>query len=140
MPSGSNLIFAVKLFVAAMLSFALAARMGLGQPYWAVVTCCVCINPMSGAIRSKTIYRMMGTLCAGIASLTMAAMFGSAPTLLIIVAGLTASIGFGISFLDRTPRSYGFQLFAVTLMLVAVAGVDHPESMFTTAMTRVTEP
>src|SRR3546814_8589001 len=45
----------------------------------------------------------------------------------------------GVSFLDRTPRAYGFQLFAVTLMLVAVAGVDHPETMFDTVVARVTE-
>src|SRR3546814_3617676 len=36
-------------------------------------------------------------------------------------------------------RAYGFQLFAVTLMLVAVAGVDHPETMFDTVVARVTE-
>src|SRR3546814_20396321 len=45
----------------------------------------------------------------------------------------------GVSFRDRTPRAYGFQLFAVTLMLVAVAGVDHPETMFDTVVARVTE-
>src|SRR3546814_4488563 len=61
------------------------------------------------------------------------------PLLLIISSGIVATIAFGVSFLDRTPRAYGFQLFAVTLMLVAVAGVDHPETMFDTVVARVTE-
>src|SRR3546814_4497932 len=69
----------------------------------------------------------------------MVAIFASVPLLLIISSGIVATIAFGVSFPDRTPRAYGFQLFAVTLMLVAVAGVDHPETMFDTVVARVTE-
>lgn len=137
--SGSQMLFAVKLFAASMLSYAIAVRIGLAQPYWAVATCCVCMNPLTGAIRSKAVYRMTGTVGAGAVSILLAAVFGSTPALSIIVAGIVACLGFGISFLDRTPRSYGFQLFSITLMIVAVAGVDHPESIFTTAVARVTE-
>src|SRR3546814_11264409 len=107
-----------------MLAYAVAVRIGLPQPYWALVTCCVLMNPATGAIRSKAVYRVAGTLGAGIVTLGMVAIFASVPLLLIISSGIVATIAFGVSFLDRTPRAYGFQLFAVTLMLVAVAGVD----------------
>ncbi|MGE4429597.1 MAG: FUSC family protein [Sphingobium sp.] len=137
--TADQLLFAVKLFIAAMLAFALAVRLGLPQPYWALVTCCVCMNPNTGAIQSKALYRFTGTCCAGIITLAMVGLFASAPFLLIIMSGIVATLAFGISFLDRTPRAYGFQLFAITLMLVAVAGVDHPETMFDTVIGRVSE-
>jgi uncharacterized membrane protein YccC len=137
--TSDQILFSVKLFIAAMLAFAVAVRIGLPQPYWALVTCCVLMNPATGAIRSKAVYRVAGTLGAGIVTLGMVAIFASVPLLLIISSGIVATIAFGVSFLDRTPRAYGFQLFAVTLMLVAVAGVDHPETMFDTVVARVTE-
>ncbi|ALR21504.1 MULTISPECIES: FUSC family protein [Sphingomonadales] len=137
--SADQLIFSAKLFVAGMIAFALAVRIGLPNPYWALVTCCVCMNPMSGAIRSKAVYRFAGTFCAGIVTLGLVAMFASTPLLLVAAAGIVATMGFGLSFLDRTPRSYGFQLFSITLMLVAVAGVDHPETSFDTVVARVSE-
>lgn len=133
------LLFSIKLFIAAMLSFVSAVKIGLPQPYWAVVTCCVVMNPMTGAIRSKAVYRFSGTLCAGVITLAMVGLFASTPLLLIVASGLVATAAFGCAFLDRTPRSYGFQLFAITLMLVAVAGVNHPETMFDTVIARVSE-
>ncbi|MBA1204396.1 FUSC family protein [Pseudomonas capeferrum] len=133
------LLFSIKLFIAAMLSFVIAVKIGLPQPYWAVVTCCVVMNPMTGAIRSKAVYRFSGTLCAGVVTLAMVGLFASTPLLLIVASGLVATAAFGCAFLDRTPRSYGFQLFAITLMLVAVAGVDHPETMFDTVIARICE-
>ncbi len=137
--SADQLIFSVKLFVAGMIAFATAVRIGLPNPYWALVTCCVCMNPMTGAVRSKAVYRFTGTFCAGIVTLAMVALFASAPLLLIAASGIVATLAFGASFLDRTPRSYGFQLFAITIMMVAVAGVDHPEIMFDTVVARVSE-
>jgi uncharacterized membrane protein YccC len=137
--SADQMVFSVKLFTAAMIAFAIAVHVGLPNPYWALVTCCVCMNPLSGAIRSKVVYRFTGTFCAGIVTLCLVAIFASTPLLLIAAAGVVATISFGFSFLDRSPRSYGFQLFSITLMLVAVAGVDHPETMFDTVVGRVTE-
>lgn len=137
--SRDQVLFSVKLLVAAMLAFALAVRIGLPQPYWSLVTCCVCMNVMTGAIRSKAVYRLAGTLSAGMVTLMLAALLGSVPQLLIVAAGILATSAFMVSYMDRTPRSYGFQLFAITLMLVAVAGVDHPETMFATVTARLLE-
>src|SRR3546814_11609169 len=97
------------------------------------------MNPATGASRSKAVYRVAGTLGAGIVTLGMVAIFASVPLLLIISSGIVATIAFGVSFPDRTPRAYGFQLFAVTLMLVVVAGVDHPETRLDIVVARVTE-
>jgi len=132
-------LFATKMFCSAMIAFALSVRLGLAQNYWPVVTCCVLANPLTAGVRSKVVYRFLGTLCAGLVSLLLAAMFGSAPVLMVIGAGLCGTAAFTIGLLDRTPRSYGFLLFGLTLMIVLVGGIDHPERMFDTALARVTE-
>ncbi|BAV65314.1 FUSC family protein [Sphingobium cloacae] len=132
-------LFAVKLFLAGMIAFAIAVHIGLPQPYWALVTCCVVMNPITGAIRSKAIYRFMGTLGAGVVSLILAAVFVNTPLLLVGVMGLAATATLAVSLIDRTPRSYGFLLFGVTMMLVAVPEIDKPGNMFGTAVARITE-
>src|SRR3546814_13014287 len=112
-----------------MIAFAIAVKIGLPQPYWALVTCCVVMNPITGAIRSKAIYRFMGTLGAGVVSLVLAAIFVNTPVLLIAVMGLAATATLAVSLIDRTPRSYGFLLFGVTMMLVAVPEINSPGNL-----------
>jgi len=131
--------FSLKLFITAMIAYAISVRMALPQSYWSIVTCCVVMNPSTGVIRSKGLYRLTGTVAAGVCSVALAGMFASTPILLIVGTGLLATLALGIALLDRTPRAYGAQLFGITLLLVAVAGVDHPEHMFDTAVARVCE-
>ncbi|GAB3629925.1 transporter [Pandoraea terrae] len=132
-------VFAIKLFLAGMIAYAVSVRVGLPQSYWAVVTCCVVMNPTTGAIHTKAIYRFCGTLCAGIASLLLASALANVPHLMIVCAGVVSTLAFAVALLDRTPRAYGAQLFGVTLIIVAVAGVDAPGHMFDTAVERVCE-
>src|SRR3546814_16524023 len=63
--TSDQILFSVKLFIAAMLAFAVAVRIGLPQPYWALVTCCVLMNPATGAIRSKAVYRERKSVVKG---------------------------------------------------------------------------
>jgi len=132
-------VFSLKMFLAAMMAYVVSVHIGLPQSYWALVTCVIVMNPMTGAVRAKALYRFAGTLFAGIASLLLASAFASTPTLMIASVGLTATVAFGLAMLDRTPRAYGAQLFGVTLMLVAVAGINQPEHMFDTAISRICE-
>ncbi len=134
-----QLLYAAKLFISAMLAFALAESIGLQNPYWAMVTCCVLSNPVSGAVRARATYRFCGTLFAGVLTLGLSAWLSNTPVLLIVAAGLSSSLMLGLSYLDRTPRAYFFQLGAITMMLVAIAYINHPDTMFTMVVTRVTE-
>src|SRR3546814_15176628 len=97
------------------------------------------MNPITGAIRSKAIYRFMGTLGAGVVSLVLAAIFVNTPVLLIAVMGLAAPAPLAVSLIDRPPRSYGFLLFGVTMMLVAVPEINSPGNMLGPAVVRVPE-
>src|SRR3546814_20096666 len=80
------------------------------------------MNPITGAIRSKAIYRFMGTLGAGVVSLVLAAIFVNTPVLLIAVMWLAETATLAVSLIDRTPRSYGFLLFGVTMTIGRAEG------------------
>ena len=135
----AQLLYATKLFASVMLAFVVAARLGVPQPYWAMVTCCVLINRVSGAIWSKAAYRFTATLAAGIVALLLGSLFASIPALMLAGAGIVATLAFGVGFLDRTPRNYSFQMFAITVIIIVAASMDHPEHMFDTAVARLTE-
>src|SRR3546814_7658583 len=66
-------LFSFKLFITAMIAYAISVRMGLPQSYWTIVTCCVVMNPATGVIRSKGLYRLVGTVADGVCFLALAA-------------------------------------------------------------------
>jgi uncharacterized membrane protein YccC len=132
-------LHAGKLFASAMLAFWISVRIGLPQTYWAMVTCCVVANPNSSAAASKAVYRIAGTCCAGILALLVASMFGSVPLLIIVVTGPLTALGFIAATLDRTPRSYGFMLFSITLLLILIGGINSPQGLFDIAWARICE-
>ena len=103
-PMPLALLFSVKLFIVAMIAFAIAVSIGLPQPYWALVTCCVVMNPLTGAVRSKAVYRFAGSYVGGLAAVMLASAFSSIPLLLIAGSGLLAAAAFACSVLDRRPR------------------------------------
>lgn len=139
MPVKAEWLYSSKLFISAMLAFGLAESIGLLNPYWAMVTCCVLNNPVSGSVRARAVYRFGGTLFAGIVTLLLSSFLINAPVLLIIVSGLISTVLLGLSYTERTPRAYFFQLGAMTMMLVAIAYVNHPDTMFNMVVTRLTE-
>ncbi|HBT4671013.1 TPA: FUSC family protein [Klebsiella pneumoniae] len=139
MPRKSEWLYSSKLFISAMMAFGLAESIGLQNPYWAMVTCCVLNHSISGSVRARALYRFGGTLFAGIVTLLLSSLLINAPVLLVIVTGLVSTLMLGLSYTERTPRAYFFQLGAITMMLVAIAYVNHPDTMFNMVVTRLTE-
>ncbi|WMN61664.1 FUSC family protein (plasmid) [Pseudoalteromonas xiamenensis] len=137
--SRQQCLFSVKVYISAMLAYLMAVELGLANPYWAMVTCCVLSNPLSAVVRAKATYRFAGTLFAGFISLLLCALLVNEPLILVMVTGLVSSAILALSYADRTPRAYSLQLAGVTIMLVLVAYLDQPESMFTMVVTRVVE-
>nr|WP_319493004.1 FUSC family protein [uncultured Desulfobacter sp.] len=137
--SVSTWIYAIKIYLACIISFVISCWMGLDQNYWTILTCCVLMNPYSGMTRAKSVHRMIGTLAGGGGALFYASFLANAPVLMLIVLGITGGAGFAMALLDRTPRSYGYRIFSVTLMLVALPSVGNPLHIFDTTVARVFE-
>ncbi|WP_354681130.1 FUSC family protein [Cupriavidus plantarum] len=138
-PSARDWLFSVKAFIASMLALWIALYMGLPRPYWAMATVYVVAHPLTGATRSKALYRVLGTLIGAAASVAFVPMLVNAPPLLMAVVALWAGALLYIALMDRTPRSYVFMLAAYTLALIALPAVDNPSGIFDVAIARSEE-
>lgn len=140
-----NLLYSVKCFAAAMLAIYLAFKMGLPKPFWALTTVyVVSAQPFSGIIRSRSLYRVIGTLIAAIAIVTGFPLFFNYRILFLIVIALWVGGCLYVSLMDRTPRSYIFRLAAYTAGIIAFPLLQSPDVMsasapFDQALSRVEE-
>ncbi|RCW68827.1 FUSC family protein [Pseudorhodoferax soli] len=134
-----ELVFSVKSFGAAMLAMYCASRAGLPRPFWALLTAYVVANPLAGAVRSKAIYRFLGTLLGCTATLLLVPALSSAPELLTLALALWVGTCLFFSLLDRSPASYVFMLAGYTAALIGFPSVETPQTLFDTATLRVEE-
>ncbi|WP_326537805.1 FUSC family protein [Pseudorhodoferax sp.] len=134
-----ELVFSLKSFGAAMLAMYCASRAGLPRPFWALLTAYVVANPLAGAVRSKAIYRFLGTLLGCTATLLLVPALSSAPELLTLALALWVGTCLAFSLLDRSPASYVFMLAGYTAALIGFPSVQTPQTLFDTATLRVEE-
>ncbi|MBB5374056.1 FUSC family protein [Acidocella aromatica] len=139
MPKVDEVVFALKTFFGAMAALYLAFWLGLDDPYWAMATAFIVAQPLTGAMRSKAVYRGIGTLVGGTMAVILVPNMVNAPLLLSL--GLACWIGLClyISLLDRSPRAYAFMLAGYTAGIIGFPSVMTPGMVFQTAVTRVEE-
>lgn len=134
-----NVIFSLKTFLAAMLAYFIAIRFDLPRPFWAVATVYIVAHPLSGAISSKSRYRLLGTLIGGGASIVLVPNLVNEPILLSAAIIVWVSACTFLSLLDRTPRSYVSLLAGYTVLLAGLPLVTAPANTFETVVSRVEE-
>ncbi len=139
MPKPDELIFALKTFLGAMAALYLALWLGLDNPYWSMATAYIVAQPLTGAMRSKALYRFCGTLLGGIAAVALVPNLVNAPVLLCLVLSGWIGLCLYLSLLDRSPRAYLFMLAGYTAGIIGFPSVTAPGSIFETALTRVEE-
>lgn len=139
MPTWRDWLFSVKAFVAAMLALYIALALGLPRPYWAMGTVYIVSHPLTGATRSKALYRACGTLLGASAAVFFVPVLVDAPVLLSLVIALWTGTLLYLSMLDRTPRNYLFMLSAYTLPMIALPAVNTPQLVFDIAVARSEE-
>ncbi|WP_420997768.1 FUSC family protein [Cupriavidus sp. 30B13] len=138
-PSGRDWLFSFKAFVAAMLALFIALYLGLPRPYWAMASVYIVAHPLTGATRSKALYRVLGTLLGAAASVAMVPTLVNEPALLMAAVAVWTGVLLYVALLHRTPRSYVFMLAAYTLPLVALPSVNDPGGIFDIAVARAEE-
>lgn len=138
-PSTRDWIFSFKAFIAAMLALWIAMYLGLPRPYWAMGSVYIVAHPLTGATRSKALYRVLGTLLGAAAGIAMVPPLVNSPPLLMGAVAIWVACLLYVALLHRTPRSYVFMLAAYTLPLVALPSVDNPVGIFDLAVARSEE-
>ncbi|MBH9751097.1 hypothetical protein FE552_20085, partial [Clostridioides difficile] len=74
------------------------------RPYWAMLPAYITTQPLAGAVRSKAVYRLAGTLIGAAGAVALLPNFVNQPLLLRFLLALWAGGCIAVSVLDRTPR------------------------------------
>lgn len=135
----SALLFSFNSFAAAMLSLYVGFSIGLPRPYWAMMTAYIVSHPLAGAVRSKAIFRLGGTLVGSTVALLLVPPLVDSPVLLCLVISLWIGACLFVSLLDRTPRSYVLMLAGYTAAIIAFPSVNAPDQIFDVAVARFEE-
>lgn len=138
-PSVRAAIFSVNSYVAAMLSLLIAYGISLDRPFWALTTVYITSQPLSGAVRSKAVYRLVGTLVGAVVAVALIPAFVDMPILLSLLLAAWVGGCLFVSLLDRTPRAYMFMLSGYTAAIIGFSSVAAPEAVFTIAISRAQE-
>jgi uncharacterized membrane protein YccC len=138
-PKMSEMLFSLKCFMASMLALYVSLAAGLPRPFWAMMTAYIVASPFSGAVRSKALFRVCGTLIGSTATIFMVPRMANAPELLSLALACWVGLCLYISLLDRTPRSYVFMLAGYTAGLIGFPAVSDPASIFDSGLARVEE-
>jgi uncharacterized membrane protein YccC len=136
---GKEALFSVKCLIAAFLAYYIALRIGLTRPYWAVTTSYIVAQPLAGAVLSKAVFRVAGTVLGAAAAVVLVPNLVNAPELLSLGLALWLGLCLYISLLDRTPRAYLFLLAGYTASIIGFPSVTTPGAVFTIAALRVQE-
>jgi uncharacterized membrane protein YccC len=136
---GRRLLFSLNTFAAALIALYVAFSIGLPRPYWAMATAYIVSQPLSGALRSKGVYRLVGTIVGGAMAVALLPTLGDAPPLLCFTLALWVGLCLYVSLLDRTPRSYVFILAGYTAAIIGFPAAPTPGLVFITAVARVEE-
>jgi uncharacterized membrane protein YccC len=139
LPSAKEGLFSLKCFVAGMLALYLAFQLGLERPFWGMMTTYIVASPLSGSVRSKALYRVLGTVVGSTIAVLLVPTLANAPELLALALACWVGICLYISLLDRTPRSYVFMLAGYTAALIGFPVVTTPGTIFDVATARVEE-
>jgi len=137
--SRPEMLFSLKSFAGAMLALYLACRAGLPRPFWAFMTAYIVAHPLAGNVRSKALYRFVGTLLGCAATVVLIPSLSDAPELLTLALALWTGLCLYLSLLDRSARSYVFLLAGYSAALIGFPLVEAPAAMFDTAVARVQE-
>lgn len=135
----ADLLFSLKTLLAGLLSYYFALRIGLERPYWSLISCYIVSQPLTGALVSKGIFRLIGTLIGAVAAILMVPNLGTAPELLICAIALWFGGCTYAASLDRTPTSYLALLAGYSAIIIGMASVDTPGEIFDAATLRVQE-
>ena len=141
MPTARDFVFSLKLLIAAVLSMWIVFDENLLNPYWSIMNVFIVASaPEAGAIRSKGLFRLVGTALGAVLVVTLTGLFANsmAVQLLSYVVTLAVILFFQQSMI-RTPTNYLWSSVAITVAVTGVASLSSPTGTFLFTVGRVEE-
>lgn len=131
--------YVIKVLLASLLAMWLSLRFELDQPRTAMLTVAIVMQPHSGMVLAKSVYRLAGTLAGILASLLLVALFTQERVPLLLCMSIWIGICTAGSMVFRNHQSYAFVLAGYTLCIVGLPAAVSPEHTFDIAMSRISE-
>lgn len=132
-------IYLFKALIASCITLWIAMRLELPQPATAMTTVFIVMQPQSGHVLAKSIYRFFGTLAGSAFSVLLIALFAQNNELFLGGLAVWVFLCSTGAARQRNFRAYGFVLAGYTAVMVALPVVDHPDRIFMAAVWRVLE-
>jgi uncharacterized membrane protein YccC len=139
LPNARAWLFSFRCFAAAMLAMYIAFAADLPRPYWAMASVYIASQPLSGATRSKAVFRLLGTVLGATATVALVPNLVASPMLLSLALAGWVGLCLFLSLHDRTPRSYIFLLAGYSAAIIGFPAVGEPSQIFELASARVQE-
>jgi len=136
---GVTWIYLFKVLIASFLTLWLAMRLELPQPSTAMTTVFIVMQPQSGHVLAKSIYRFLGTLAGSSFMVFLMALFAQNTELFLGGLAIWVGICSTGAARNRNFRAYGFVLAGYTAVMVGLPVVSHPDRVFMAAAWRVLE-
>jgi uncharacterized membrane protein YccC len=138
-PGLRELIFSLKAFAAAMLSFWINCALDLPRPTWALFLVYVLMQPLSGAVRSECVYRLIGSVVGAAIMLGIVALFANAPGAMFLGIGAAAFACFFVALIDRMPSGHAIFMAGITIAVLGLPDTLAPLASFPIAIARIEE-
>ncbi|PYD80210.1 FUSC family protein [Komagataeibacter sucrofermentans] len=129
--------FSARALLSVGIALFLAFSFQLQSPMSSVTTVMIVANPTVGALVSKSVWRIIGTIIGATISVGLMAVFVQSPVLYFM--GLSVVVGLACmaaTFL-RLFRAYAAVLTGYTIVIISAPAFDNPDGIFLSAMSRL---
>ena len=131
--------FSLRVCLSVGLALLVAFVVQLDSPMSTVTTVVIVAHPMVGALVSKSFWRVLGTVLGAGLSVAIMGCFVQSAWLYFIALALLVGLSCMTASLLRLYRAYAAVLTGYTIIIVAFSSFSHPESVFMSAMMRLSD-
>jgi len=129
--------YSVRAIASLVLALGLSFSFQLSSPMSSVTTALIVANPLAGALVSKSVWRLAGTVIGAAATVVMMAFFAQSPVLFMLVMSVLIGVACCVSTLLRFFKAYAAVLAGYTIVIVSIPVFSHPENVFISALSRL---
>ncbi|MBE7620794.1 FUSC family protein [Gluconacetobacter entanii] len=132
-----TIAYSIRTLLAVGLALFLAFDLQLQTPMSSVTTVLIVANPVVGAMVSKSVWRIFGTIIGATSAITLMALFPQSPVLYFMGLSLIIGLACCVSTLLRFYKAYAAVLTGYTIILISVSAFSEPDHIFMAAMSRL---
>ncbi|MDG6093667.1 FUSC family protein [Acetobacter sp. AN02] len=129
--------YAIRASLACGLALWIAAFWQLRSPLSAVTTVLIVANPVSGALLSKSVWRILGTIIGASLGIILMSAFPQQPMLYFAALAIAIGIACCVATLLRFFKAYAAVLSGYTIIMISAGAFADPDGIFMSAVDRL---